>query len=71
MGSHEVPDAPTPHGSRRSTFSSFDDAELRAGCEEIRAAADAAAGGNSGARADVLRFDDRLLLIEATPSENC
>ena len=42
-----------------STFSNFTDAELDEGCARIRA--DAAARADPG----VLRFDDRLLLIEA------
>ena len=39
-----------------STFSNFTDEELEDGCRQVRASAD---GG------DTLRFDDRLLLIEA------
>ena len=44
------------HGRFWSTFSDFSDAKLEAGCEHIRGAA-----GADG----VLRFEDRLLLIDA------
>jgi hypothetical protein len=40
-----------------STFSGFSDEELAAGCEDIRAAS----------TEGVLRFEDRLLLIDAGP----
>ena len=43
-----------------STFAKFDDAELRAGCDAIRAAAAPDAAG-------AIRFAERLVLIDAAP----
>ena len=48
-----------------STFSHFTDGELVEGCARIRADAAAKAASDAGGDAGVLRFDDRLLLIEA------
>ena len=50
-----------------STFSHFTEAELEEGCARIRADA-AAAGAATGGGCEVLRFDDRLLFIEARVS---